>query len=98
MMRFRGRPKGPRLDPDQARRQGEITRLALLLLGQQKAIEFLNGDNAELGGRPLDLAIASIEGRDGVEAVLGRLISHPAASPPGDTWGLIRARVRDALP
>lgn len=81
MMRFRRRPKGPALDAAQAQRQGEITRLALLLLGPERAMEFLNNENADLGGRPLDLAIASIEGRDCVEAALGRLISHPAVSP-----------------
>jgi hypothetical protein len=62
-----------RLSSDCARRQGDITTLALTLLGREPAIAFLNGDNAELGARPLDLAIASEEGRARVEAALGRL-------------------------
>lgn len=72
-MRFR-RSSAPRLDADGARRQGEITRLAFLLLGRDKAIDFLNSENADLGARPLDLAIASADGRDNVEAALGRLV------------------------
>lgn len=72
-MRFR-RSNAPRLDPDGARRQGEITRLAFLLLGRDRAIDFLNSENADLGARPLDLAIASADGRDSVEAALGRLM------------------------
>lgn len=80
MMRFQ-RSKAPKLDAEQARRQGEITQLALLLLGREKAIEFLNSENAELGARPLDLAIASAKGRDSVEAALGRVTFSPSALP-----------------
>jgi len=36
--------------------------LAIARLGAQDAIAFLNGDDAQLGGRPLDLAIESAEG------------------------------------
>jgi len=71
-MRFR-KNNLPRLSPDEARRQGQITQLALLLLGREDAIAFLNGDNSRLGGRPLDLAMASEDGCAGVEAELGRL-------------------------
>ncbi|WP_235913464.1 antitoxin Xre/MbcA/ParS toxin-binding domain-containing protein [Croceibacterium salegens] len=63
----------PRLAPDSARRQGEITRLALVLLGREGALEFLNGQNAGLGARPLDLAIASEGGRARVETELRRM-------------------------
>ena len=73
MMRFR-RSSAPRLEPEQARRQGEITQLAFLLMGRDAAIAFLNSDNAELSGRPLDLATASDEGRNSVESELGRLV------------------------
>jgi uncharacterized protein (DUF2384 family) len=59
--------------PEQAARQGEITRLAFLLLGREQAIDFLNGDHAGLGGRPLALATASDAGRASVEAELGRM-------------------------
>ena len=71
-MRFR-RSNGPRLEPDSARRQGEITQLAFHLLGRDKAIHFLNSDNAELGARPLDLATGSEAGSVSVEAALSRL-------------------------
>ena len=67
------RPKTTPIPPEQAVRQGEITRLAFLLLGRERAIAFLNTDHAELGGRPLDLATASNEGRAIVEAELGRM-------------------------
>jgi len=72
MMRFR-KTNAQRLPPDDARRQGEITQLAFLLLGREAAIAFLNTAHAGLGGRPLDLAIASDEGRNSVEAEIGRL-------------------------
>lgn len=75
-MRFR-RSNAPRLEPDSARRQGEITRLAFELLGRDEAIGFLNSDNAELGARPLDLATTSAAGCATVEAALGRLAFRP---------------------
>ena len=81
-MNFR-KSSAERLAPANARRQGDITRLAFVLLGREAAIEFLNSDNAELGGRPLDLAIASESGCAVVEAELGRLTCRPA-KPEGD--------------
>jgi uncharacterized protein (DUF2384 family) len=72
MMRFR-KTNAQRLPPEDAKRQGEITRLAFLLLGREAAIDFLNTAHAGLGGRPLDLAIASDAGRNSVEAELGRM-------------------------
>jgi hypothetical protein len=68
-----GRRQLPRLAADDAKRQGEITRLAFLLLGREAAIAFLNTAHAGLGGRPLDLATASDEGRNSVEAEIGLL-------------------------
>jgi uncharacterized protein (DUF2384 family) len=79
MMRFR-RANIERLAPDTAKRQGEITKLAFLLLGRDAAIAFLNTAHAGLGGRPLDLATASDDGRNSVEAEIGRLAY---ASPRG---------------
>jgi hypothetical protein len=72
MMHFR-KNDAPRLSPAEARRQGQITHLAFLLLGREPAMAFLNDDNARLGGRPLDLAMASEEGCANIEAELGRL-------------------------
>lgn len=69
--RFR-RADAPRLQPDCARRQGDITRMAFQLLGRDGAIRFLNDDNAELGTRPLDMATASAAGFAQVEAMLIR--------------------------
>jgi uncharacterized protein (DUF2384 family) len=72
MMRFR-KTNAQRLPPEDAKRQGEITQLAFLLLGREAAIAFLNTAHAGLGGRPLDLAISSDAGRNSVEAELGRM-------------------------
>jgi uncharacterized protein (DUF2384 family) len=80
MMRFR-KANVPRLPPDQAKRQGEITKLAFLLLGRETAIAFLNTAHAGLGARPLDLATASDAGRDRVEAEIGQLIYARRADP-----------------
>jgi len=49
--------------PDAARRKGNISQLAFLLLGgRDPAASFLNAENDELGGRPLAVATASAEG------------------------------------
>jgi hypothetical protein len=65
--------------PGAAQRRGrEITQLALLLLGAERAAAFLEASNDHLEARPIELAISSTQGRDRVEAELGRLISHPA--------------------
>ena len=69
----RRRPKSHPIPRDHAVRQGEITQLAFLLLGRERAIAFLNADHAALGGRPLALATESAAGRALVEAELGRL-------------------------
>jgi hypothetical protein len=71
-MRFR-KSNAERLAPASARRQGDITRLALVLLGRDAAIDFLNADNPALGARPLDLAIASEAGCAQVEGELRRM-------------------------
>jgi hypothetical protein len=56
------RANTPRLTAEQARRQGEITNLALKTMGASAAIAFLNAAHDGIGGRPLDVAIASDEG------------------------------------
>jgi uncharacterized protein (DUF2384 family) len=71
-MRFR-KSGAPRLAPDDARRQGAISRLAFELLGRERAIAFLNTAHVGLGGRPLDLATGGEDGRARVEAELGRM-------------------------
>lgn len=57
----------PKLSPDAAGRQGQVTKLALQALGKEEAIAYLNLASDELGGRPLDLATASAEGLRKVE-------------------------------
>lgn len=66
---------GPRLSPEQAARQGGISRQAIALLGGPDAIAFLNGHDAELGGRPLDLAIKSAQGLEAAQQRLHILAS-----------------------
>ncbi|HSQ95453.1 MAG TPA: MbcA/ParS/Xre antitoxin family protein [Croceibacterium sp.] len=78
---WRRRPKTTPIPRDQAVRQGDITSLAFLVLGRERAIEFLNTDHEGLGGRPLDLATASDEGRANVEAELGRMKYQQATTP-----------------
>jgi len=75
MMNFR-RANHVRLEPKSAKRQGDITRLAFLHLGRERAIAFLNADDAALGGRPLELATASDGGFAEVESRLGNLAAR----------------------
>lgn len=71
-MRFRRSGSG--LSADAARRQGEVTHLAFLALGgRDAAVEFLNLPDSSLGGRPLDIAIASVEGAAKVTQAIRRL-------------------------
>lgn len=70
---WKRRPKTVPIPRDHAARQGEITSLAFLLLGRERAIAFLNDEHAALGGRPLALATASAAGHATVEAELGRM-------------------------
>ena len=86
---WKRRPKTAPIPRDHAARQGEITRLAFLLLGRERAIAFLNTDHTGLGGRPLALATASPAGHASVEAELGRMTCR---APRADEAS------RDALP
>jgi hypothetical protein len=61
------------IPPDQAVRQGDITNLAFLVLGRDRAIAFLNTENRLLGGRPIALATESRAGQLHVEAELSRM-------------------------
>ena len=77
---WKRRPRGIPLAPDHAARQGAITQLAFLVLGRERAIEFLNVEHVGLGGRPLALATESAAGRASVEAELGRMTYREPAS------------------
>jgi uncharacterized protein (DUF2384 family) len=71
-MRFQ-RANANKLPPAKAKRQFDMTRLALALLGREGALQFMNNHSALLDGRPIDLAIASVGGYKRVEAELARL-------------------------
>jgi hypothetical protein len=78
---WRRRQRKHPMPHDQAVRQGDITRLAFQVLGRDRAIVFLNTDNALLGGRPIALATESAAGLLHVTGELGRIggrLSRPA--------------------
>jgi uncharacterized protein (DUF2384 family) len=71
---FQKRSTQPRLSADEAARQGRVSSLAFAALRQPQAvIAFLNTYDETLGGRPIDLAIASPEGLRSVESALATL-------------------------
>ncbi|PTQ12034.1 hypothetical protein CLG96_05505 [Sphingomonas oleivorans] len=71
---FRKRFDGPRLTREEAERQGRATRLAYEALGRpEAAMAFLNGHDAALAGRPIDLAVASAAGLLAVERAIAAL-------------------------
>jgi uncharacterized protein (DUF2384 family) len=67
---FRRKFSENRLSPEGAERQGRIARIAFEALGRDGATTFLNGHDDSLGGRPLDIAIASAEGFAAVEQAI----------------------------
>ena len=69
------------LAPADAKRQGDISQLAFLTMGgRDAAVEFLNSENAALGGRPLALATASAEGFEQVAAAIRAIASGTETS------------------
>jgi len=86
-MRFR-RKDGPRLTPEQAARQGRAARLAIESFDEPgAAVAFLNGFDEGMGGRPIDLAVASAGGLSLVEQALALrapgAVAAPAVRPTG---------------
>jgi hypothetical protein len=79
--RFRGsRSAQVRLTPDEAARQGTAARLAWSAFqDKDRVVAFLNGHDEALGGRPIDLAVASDAGL----AVVTDAIKASAAQPGG---------------
>lgn len=67
---FQPRRTMKRMEPAAAERQGRITLHAWKCLGGDHAIAFLNGHDEGLGGRPLDLAVASQSGLEAVERAI----------------------------
>ncbi|WP_411341564.1 hypothetical protein V6U71_06980 [Sphingopyxis sp. J-6] len=71
------------LAPEGARRQGAISALAFRLLGgRDPALDFLNTEDAALGGRPLAVATQSEAGYANIEREI-----HARSVFPGATHG-----------
>lgn len=69
------RAAGPRLTPDEMRRQGELARVAWVHFGERDAaVAFMNAPHSTLDARPIDLAVSSDDG-------LARAIDAMAAVP-----------------
>ncbi len=83
--RFRGsRQQQVRLTPDEAARQGTAARLAWSAFqDRDRVVAFLNGHDEALGGRPIDLAVASDAGL----AIVAEAINVSAAQPGGNRGG-----------
>jgi uncharacterized protein (DUF2384 family) len=63
----------PMLARDAGIRQGNAVRAAQTAFGTTEAVRaFLNNPHAGLGGRPIDLAVASADGLAAVEAAIAR--------------------------
>ncbi|WP_404334319.1 hypothetical protein AB2M62_12930 [Sphingomonas sp. MMS12-HWE2-04] len=78
MQKFRRKFTTVRLSDESAARQSKVTLLAWNTMGGEAAMAFLNAHQESLGGRPLDLAVASA---DGCAAVEQAIAAH--AAPTG---------------
>ncbi|KTF70337.1 hypothetical protein ACNFJ7_10885 [Sphingomonas sp. HT-1] len=67
---FRRKFTAVRLAPESAERQSRVALLAWNVLGGEQAMAFLNAHDEALGGRPLDLAVASADGCAAVERAI----------------------------
>ncbi|HVJ01875.1 MAG TPA: hypothetical protein VM662_06800 [Sphingomonas sp.] len=67
---FRNKHSTPRLSPAALERQSRVKLLAWNLLGPDSAIAFLNAYNEALGGRAVDVAVASADGCAAVERAI----------------------------
>jgi uncharacterized protein (DUF2384 family) len=64
-------PQGPVLSADEGKRQSRAVHAAQAALGSVNDVRaFLNSHDESLGGRPIDIAIASDAGLAAVEAAL----------------------------
>jgi hypothetical protein len=83
MSRFK-KSTAPRLTREEMIRQGRIVNVAQAALADLASVRaFLNSHHEGLGGRPIDLAVASDDGLAAAEAA----IAHEAAAPrlaPGE--------------
>lgn len=67
---WRRRARWSPIPKAEAVRQGNITRLAFILLGKDAAIAFLNTEQPDLGGHPLSIATGSDAGEATVRSQL----------------------------
>jgi len=68
---FKKRNSGPVLSRDEFARQGHAVRAASAAFADSGAVRaFLNGHHRGLGGRPLDLAVASAAGLEAVRTAI----------------------------
>ena len=68
---FRRACRAERPSPEVMERQGRLTRSAWTALGDRDAVvAFLNTHDEAMGGRPIDLALASYEGLGRVEEAM----------------------------
>ena len=68
---FRKARSGPVLSRDEFARQGHAVRSATAAFGDAGAVRvFLNSHHTGLGGRPLDLAVASANGLEAVQTAI----------------------------
>lgn len=67
---FRTAATKSKLSADEANRQGRVVRIAFELMGRDASRAFLNESDDSLGGRPLDVATASADGMQAVEAAI----------------------------
>jgi uncharacterized protein (DUF2384 family) len=68
---FRKSRKAPALSREEGVRQGKAVRAAQAALGSVEAVRaFLNSHHEALGGRPIDIAVASEAGLIAVEAAI----------------------------
>jgi uncharacterized protein (DUF2384 family) len=58
------------LSPDEGKRQGRAVRAAQALGDVEAVRAFLNFPHEQLGGRPIDLAVASEAGMEAVQAAI----------------------------
>ena len=71
MMKFKKTRNKVKMDPASARRQGDIVGVAMAALGDTEAVmAFLNGNHADLGARPLEVATQSQDGFERVRSLL----------------------------
>jgi uncharacterized protein (DUF2384 family) len=78
----KSRRHGPVLSPAEGKRQGRAVRAAQALGDVEAVRAFLNSPHEALGGRPIDLAVASDEGMAAVEAAIDAECARRAAAPP----------------